>query len=160
MAFNFKLNIMTENLNKEDCINVLSNNYLGYLAYIHEKKPFVIPITFFFNKKDNTIISYSNKGHKINAMNINKNVSLQVSKINAADNWESVLAQGEFETLEKNEANKSLHVFSNGIKEIIFRNEDKRIYFIGDFSSKKNKEELPIVFIIKVNKLTGRKRVN
>lgn len=65
-------------LTTSEYAGVLRNNYTGHLAYISKDRPYVIPVTFYFNPTDNSIISYSAEGHKIDAMRINPSISLVV----------------------------------------------------------------------------------
>ncbi|AOW16849.1 flavin mononucleotide-binding protein [Polaribacter vadi] len=150
---------MRQSLNQKECATLLADNYIGYLGYISKNSPFIVPITYFFDGKK-TIIIYSSEGHKINAMRKNNNVSLQVSEIKNIDNWNSVLAHGNFEELSGIDAKHNLHEFADGIKNIILRKEEINLHFIGEFSSKINKEEIPIVGKITINELTGKTRIN
>ena len=149
--------MMIQNLNQNDSTNFLANNYIGYLAYIYRDRPFIAPITYFFDSK-NTIIGYSNNGHKTIAMQQNKQVSLEVAEINSFTDWTSVLAHGVYEELTGVDAKSKLHEFADGIKDLILRKEEKNLHFIGEFSSKINKEEIPLVFKITLNEITGKTR--
>lgn len=148
---------MIQDLNQKDSTNFLANNYIGYLAYIYNDKPFVVPITYFFDSKK-TIIGYSNIGHKTIAMQQNNQVSIEVAEINSFTNWTSVLAHGVYEELSGIDAKSKLHEFADGIKDLILRKEERNLHFIGEFSSKINKEEIPLVFKITLNDITGKIR--
>ena len=146
---------MRTDLNNSECINLLANNYIGQLGYIYNNKPFIVPITYYFDKK-NTIIGYTDDGHKTKAMRKNINVSLQVSKIQHIHNWSSVLAHGVYEELSGSEAKKQLHKFATGIKDLILRKEEINLNSIGDYSSKIYTKHPPIIFRIKVSDITGK----
>lgn len=137
---------------------ILANNYIGYLGYIFKNKPFIAPITYFYNSKKNIIIGYSDEGHKMNAMRKHNNVCLDVVEIDSIDNWESAQAHGIFEQVYTNEAKAFLHEFSLGIKHLIINKEGRSLDFISEFSSKISKNNTPLVFIIKVKDITGRIR--
>lgn len=150
---------MITNLETNECQFILSNNYIGHLGYIFQDKPFVVPITYFFDEKENHIICYSGEGHKIQAMRKNNRVSLQVDEIDSVNNWKSVLAHGTFKLYFGNEAKAHLHDFSLGVKNVITEKELQTVNFISEFSSKIYKDETPFVFIIKIEDLTGKKRM-
>ncbi|SDS58353.1 hypothetical protein SAMN05216503_3523 [Polaribacter sp. KT25b] len=150
---------MITNLKEEECSHLLANNYIGQLAYIYKDRPFVVPITYFFNK-NNIIIGYSDEGHKTMAMRKNNKISLQVSNIIDCDNWISVLAHGVYEEVTGSEAKKYLHEFTSGIKDIILRKEDRCLRSVGDFSSKKYTNHPPIIFRVTVDEMTGKRRVH
>ncbi|MGR7813752.1 pyridoxamine 5'-phosphate oxidase family protein [Lacinutrix undariae] len=151
---------MFKNLEEREIDYILENNYIGQLAYIYNGKPFIVPITYFFDKDNNTIICYSGDGHKMNAMRKNPEVSLLVSDIDNITSWKSVLSHGIFEEYFESEAKAYLHQFSLGIKDIILEKEHSKANFISDFSSKIYKDDIPTVFIIKIKSKVGKKRLN
>ena len=130
---------------------VLRNNYLGHLAYLWQGKPHVIPITYYFDPADNTIISYTSEGHKIDAMRANKSVAVQVEQVQSISNWESVMLQG-------SSAKQKLHLFTEGVKDIIRRKENREVGFINEFSSKSSANGIPVVFQIKILEMSGKRR--
>lgn len=137
---------------------VLENNYLGHLSYIYQDKPFVVPITYFYNQKKNVIICYSGEGHKMNAMRLNNNVAMNVIDVDSLTKWRSVTIHGTFEQLFSSEAKSYLHEFSLGIKALIVEKEQKELSFISEFSSKMVNDNLPMIFIIKIEEITGKMR--
>ena len=149
---------MIQKLDNYKCRKLLSQNYIGHLAYTFNNKPFVVPITYYYNNINNTVIGYSGKGHKIKALRINRDVSMEVSVVNSVNNWESVMVQGIYREFEGSTAKINLHKFSEGVKAIINNREGKNLEFIGEFSSKIYKEGPPIVFKIEIEELTGRER--
>ena len=137
---------------------ILANNYIGYLSYIFKNRPFIVPITYYFNEENNTVIGYSAKGQKTSAMRKNTIVSLAVAEIESVNHWKSVLAHGTYKEIEGSEAKAYLHQFSLGVKDIITKKEHERPDFISDFSSKISKEDVSVVFIITIDSITGRMR--
>ena len=148
------------NLDDQEIRFILENNYIGHLGYIYLNKPYVVPITYYFDKEENSIICYSGEGHKINAMRKQNAVSLLVEEIESIGNWESVLVHGVFEEHIGSDAKAYLHKFSLGVKNIIMEKEHKKVDFISEFSSKIFNENVPTVFIIKIEGLTGKKRLH
>jgi hypothetical protein len=149
---------MIQKLDKSKCRILLSQNYIGHLAYNFNNKPYVVPITYYYDDSTNSIIGYSGKGHKIRALRINRDVSMEVSEIVSVNNWKSILVQGIYREFEGSTAKINLHKFSEGVKEVISNKEGKNYSFIGEFSSKIYKEGPPIVFKIEIEELTGRER--
>lgn len=150
--------IMYINLEEKESLFVLQNDYLGHLSYIYQDRPFVVPITYFYDAIRNVIICYSNEGHKMNAMRNNKRVALNVVDINALTKWRSVMVHGEFEQVFGTDAKAYLHTFSLGIKELVERKELKELNFISEFSSKAVDESSPMIFVIRIDNITGKKR--
>ena len=149
---------MIRTLNKIERLILLESNYIGNLSYIYRNRPYIAPITYYFNKDTNTIIGYSAEGHKVKAMRQNSNVCLSVSEIDSVNSWKSVLAQGVFIELTGSNAKARLHEFSLGVKDLIINKEHRELDFISDFSSKIYKGDLPVIFIIKVEEVTGKMR--
>lgn len=145
-------------LGKSKCIALLKNNYIGHLAYVFNNQPYIVPITYYYDDSTNSLICYSGIGHKIKAMRINSAVSLEVSEIDSVNNWRSVVAYGTYREFLGSTAKINLHKFSDGVKDIIKREEGKDLKFLSEFSSKIYKEGLPIVFKIDIAELTGRER--
>ena len=151
---------MIRTLDKDERLKLLETNYIGNLSYIYRNRPFIAPITYFFDKENNEIIGYSAEGHKVKAMRQNNNVCLNVSEVDYVDDWKSVLAQGVFVELKGSGAKAKLHEFSLGIKHLIITKEHRKLDFISQFSSKIYKGNLPVVFVIKVEEVTGKMRQN
>lgn len=149
---------MYTNLKEKDNKFVLENNYLGHLSYIYQDRPFVVPITYFFAPLKNIIICYSAEGHKMNAMRKNKQVAMNVVDVDTLTNWKSVTIHGTFEQLFASEAKSYLHDFSLGIKSLVVEKELKELSFISEFSSKMINENAPMIFIIKIEEITGKMR--
>jgi len=149
---------MFKNLEVKEIEYILENNYIGHLGYIYQNKPYVVPITYYFDKVTNAIICYSGEGHKITAMRKNSAVSLQVSEISTVNQWKSVLVHGKFEPHFGSDAKAYLHAFSLGVKDVIIEKEHTKLDFISEFSSKIYKGDTPIVFLIKIEEITGKKR--
>lgn len=150
---------MFKNLEDKEITFILENNYIGHLGYIYKSKPYVVPITYFFDKEINAIICYSGDGHKMNAMRKNNEVSLQVSDIDTITDWKSILVHGVFEQHFGSDAKAYLHKFSLGVKDIILEKEHRKANFISDFSSKIYKDNVASVFLIKIKEMTGKKRI-
>ncbi|MGK0495024.1 MAG: nitroimidazol reductase NimA-like FMN-containing flavoprotein [Maribacter sp.] len=112
-------------LNQKEAVELLTTNYIGHLGYISGTSPYIVPITFYYDKDTHTITSYSSEGHKINAMRKNPSVSLCVDEISSVVDWQSVLVHGTFEELSSIDAKHMLHQFSNGVKSIINRVPEK-----------------------------------
>jgi nitroimidazol reductase NimA-like FMN-containing flavoprotein (pyridoxamine 5'-phosphate oxidase superfamily) len=149
---------MIKNLRRKTCINLLGKNYIGRLAYISKGEPYVVPITYYYDKENNNIISYSTEGHKIDSMRISRAVSLQVDEVTSVNQWQSVVVHGLFEELHQIDAKFNLHKFSEGVKKVIGEREKQNPQFIGEFSAELKGEGLPIVYRIKILRITGKQR--
>ncbi len=149
-----------KDLNKKDCIALLAENYVGRIAYILAGSPEIVPITYFYDSEHNSIISYSGKGGKIEAMRKNGSVSFQVDEISNVILWKSVLIHGEYEELHGITAKHLLHKFSEGVKKLVLKKENSSPNYISEFSSKIIDNGIPIVYRINIKEVVGRQRVS
>lgn len=149
---------MIKTLDTDEKTFILRANYIGYLGYIYNNEPFVIPITYFYDEAQNNIICYSGNGHKINALRKNNNVSLCISNIDSVNAWKSILVQGKYKEHSGTYAKALLHQFSLGVKDLILNKEQRDLDFISQFSSKIYNDDMPVVFTITIEDLVGRKR--
>lgn len=151
---------MRRPLKDNENLKILADNYIGNLAYISQNKPFIAPITYFYNEEKNAIIGYSAMGHKIRGMRENGNVSLLVTNVNSVSSWKSILVHGTYEELNNSEAKAQMHTFSLGVKDLVVNKELRTVDFIEEFSSKVDTDDYPIVFLIHIDEITGRLRTD
>ncbi|PTX62275.1 hypothetical protein C8N46_103375 [Kordia periserrulae] len=149
---------MIKVLNPAERQKILAENYIGHLAYIYQNRPFIAPITYYFDKERNIIIGYSAEGHKIKAMRKVNNVAMEVAEIDSVNHWNTIVVHGEYEELEGSTAKAYLHDFSLGVKDLIIRKEQRKLDFINEFSSKIYKDDFPVIFLIRIDEITGRMR--
>lgn len=149
---------MIKSLDEKESLSLIESNYIGYLAYVFKNSPYVVPMTYYFDKENHVIICYSAEGHKINAMRKNNCIAFEVIDMESVHKWKSVLAHGTYEELSGSNVKLQLHKFSKGVKSVIKSKEHRDVDFISEFSSKIYKNDLPIAFLIKINELTGKVR--
>lgn len=128
------------------------------MAFLEGKQPHCIPITFFYSKDKNAIISYAVEGHKIKAMRKNPNVSVLITDIDTVTRWRSALVHGTFEELKSIDAKYYLHEFAEGVKEVIRKKEKDHPKFISEFSAKLESIGIPIVYRINLDDITAKFR--
>ncbi|RTE55225.1 flavin mononucleotide-binding protein [Arenibacter aquaticus] len=150
---------MFKDLNTEACKHLLDANYIGRIGYISKNNADIIPITYYYDADQHSIISYSGEGFKIDAMRKNESVSFQVDEIESVNQWKSVLLYGTFEELSGSDAKRLLHKFSEGVKKNISKKENASPKFIGEFSSKLSAIGSPVVYRINISGMTGKQRI-
>ncbi|WP_116769521.1 pyridoxamine 5'-phosphate oxidase family protein [Maribacter litoralis] len=150
---------MRRNLNQQECIELLKQNYIGRLAYVSGGCPHIVPITYFYDTDSYTLISYSSEGHKIREMRKNTAISFSVDEIASIANWKSVLLHGTFSELSRIDAKHMLHEFSEGVKKVIANTHGEHPKYISEFSAKIDNEDIPVIFQIHITEITGKLRV-
>ena len=69
----------------------------GHLGYIHEGKPYVMPMHYYLEEKD--IYLFTTIGMKTHDIDANPEVCLQVEEIHTPVHWRSVIVTGRAERL-------------------------------------------------------------
>lgn len=145
-----------KDLSKHESMHVLKTNYIGHLAFIWENQPYVLPITYYYSEADNCLISYSSEGHKMDAMRLNRSISLGVTEIDSVSNWKSILVYGTFQEVDGTHAKEQLHKFTTGVKRIMEVKEDKHPQKVNDFSNRTGSKSSPVIYRINVTDISGK----
>lgn len=74
---------------------MLSANHAASLACVHDNRPYVVPISYAFDRT--FIYSFSREGKKLAFMTENKSISLHVVEHRSETEWKSVVVDGAFE---------------------------------------------------------------
>lgn len=69
----------------------------GHLGYIHEGKPYVMPMHYYL--EDSDLYLFTTQGMKTHDININPEICLQVEEIHDPLHWRSVIVTGQAERL-------------------------------------------------------------
>ena len=149
---------MIDKLETSECFKILTSNYIGRLAYIFGNSPYVVPVTYFYDAEEKSILSYSAIGHKIEAMRKHEDVAFQVDDIHSIQKWSSILVHGRFEELEGSTAKKYLHKFAEGVQNTIVTTNGVKPKFIQDFTSRLQKATIPIIYRIHISHITSKFR--
>ncbi|WP_299110044.1 pyridoxamine 5'-phosphate oxidase family protein [uncultured Winogradskyella sp.] len=146
---------MIDNLNTNEKAFILHTNYIGDLGYLYHNEPSIAPITYFYNEDENNITCHLSNTHKIKALRENRSVSLCVSAIHSINDWKSVLVHGTFKEHKGSGAKSILHNMHLGIQKLMRNKKESQLDFINQFSSKINKNDIPIIFTIEIDAITG-----
>lgn len=145
-------------LTKDECFDLLGKNYVGRIGYLSDGKPEVLPITYYFDREKEVILSYSAEGNKINCMRKNPMVSFQVDEVADLQHWKSVIFHGEYEELKRSDAKVTLHNFSRGVKDVVQQKDHKDLIYLSEFSSKIENSQDSIIYQIKILEIKGKER--
>ena len=149
---------MIKDLAEEHIETLLQNNYVGSLGFIAHNAPYVLPITYYYDRENKCIISYSMEGHKVASLRESPEVSLLVFEKDSMDHWRSVLVHGIFEELHQIDAKFYLKEFSEGVQKLMQKDGYGSSHFIDEFSSKSESEGIPLVYRIRISDWSGKYR--
>jgi nitroimidazol reductase NimA-like FMN-containing flavoprotein (pyridoxamine 5'-phosphate oxidase superfamily) len=88
---------MIQDLNKQECCELLKRVGCGRLACASKNQPYVVPIYFAY--EPNRLFGFSTVGQKIEWMRENPRVCVEADEVIGQDNWTSVLVFGRYEEL-------------------------------------------------------------
>jgi len=140
-------------LDKEKIEEVIANNFIGRIACCDNNIPYIVPITYCYDKETNSVIGYSGEGAKINILRKNPNVCFEVDEVKSIADWKSVIAHGAYKELAPVDIRNAVHLFVTRLRELI--SEDHHI-FIKDLSSAVGGDKSIVVYRIYLSGKTGR----
>ena len=86
-----------DEMGQKEIQNFLQQVGYGHLGYIHEGKPYVMPMHYYLEEKD--IYLFTTIGMKTHDIDANPEVCLQVEEIHTPVHWRSVIVTGRAERL-------------------------------------------------------------
>ena len=86
-----------DEMGQEEIQNLLQKVGFGHLGYIHEGKPYVMPMHYYV--EDSDIYLFTTVGMKTHDIDVNPEICLQVEEINDPLHWRSVIVTGQAERI-------------------------------------------------------------
>ena len=96
--------MLIQELNTDQCREVLARSDLGRLGCARFDQPYVVPIHFSFDAERNCVYAFSTVGQKIQWMRENPKVCLEIEESADKDSWTTVVAFGRYEEIHQNPA--------------------------------------------------------
>lgn len=136
---------------------ILENNYIGRIACCKDDKPYLVPITYCYDKTDNSIIGYTGIGKKLHILRKNPKVCFEVDEISGLSTWKTVIASGDFIEMQGVDAKNTLHFFIMRIREIS-RNiaSEHQLQFLKDMVHTDTHFPESVIYRINLTEKTGR----
>ena len=102
-----------DEMSQQEIHSFLQKINYGHLGYIHEGKPYVMPMHYYL--EGSVIYLLTTVGMKTHDIDLNPEICLQVEEIQDSLHWRSVIVRGLAETItEKQEIDRIIHL----VKEI------------------------------------------
>ena len=134
--------------------NVLASQAIGRLACTDGKQPYVVPVTYAYDGK--YIYGQTIEGLKLKLVRRNRNICFEVDIITDMANWQTVLVFGKFEELKNEEAKKARELLFDRVFPLMT---SSTIHSFGHVEKGKisdNTRIKPVMYRIKIAKITGR----
>ena len=140
-------------LSTAECDQVLGRLTVGRLGCARDNQPYVVPISFSFDRAARCVYSFATVGQKIDWMRGNPRVCLAVDDITDPSQWVSVLIIGRFEELVASHAGGGAR---ERALELFQQRADWWLPGLGKLTSG-GEHFTPVVFRIKIDQLSGRR---
>lgn len=92
-----KPTIMIGNLTADEIEKLLHKSIVGHIGCTDGKTPYIVPISYAYDGRN--IYCHTQEGLKIEIMRKNPFVCFEVEHLQDMANWQTVIAQGEFQEL-------------------------------------------------------------
>ena len=92
--------MLIQELTPTQCAEILQRNDVGRLGCSKEGQPYVVPISFSFDRERSCVYSFSKVGQKVSWMRENPRVCLEVDDIQDKDHWQTVIIVGRYEEIQ------------------------------------------------------------
>jgi uncharacterized protein len=86
-----------DEMSSKEIQDLLQKVGYGHLGYIHEGKPYVMPMNYYLKEKD--IYIFTTVGMKTHDIEVNPEVCLQVEEIHESSHWRSAIVTGQAERI-------------------------------------------------------------
>ncbi|OJF95669.1 pyridoxamine 5'-phosphate oxidase family protein [Pararhizobium antarcticum] len=85
------------NMREHECLEMLANRHLGYLACSKDDRPYIVPVHYAFEAT--RLYSFSMPGKKTEWLAANPHACLHVNDLERHNRWRSVLIEGQYTEL-------------------------------------------------------------
>ena len=92
--------MVIQELTPTQCAEVLQRNNVGRLGCSKEGQPYVVPISFSFDRERGCVYSFSTVGQKVLWMRENPLVCLEIDDIQDQNHWQTVVIFGRYEEIQ------------------------------------------------------------
>jgi nitroimidazol reductase NimA-like FMN-containing flavoprotein (pyridoxamine 5'-phosphate oxidase superfamily) len=89
--------MVVTDMQRPECIELLTRNRLARLGCVHNGLPYVVPLSYAADER--WVYAVSTVGQKIDWLRENPVACIEVDEIGGADHWMSVVITGHFEEL-------------------------------------------------------------
>lgn len=134
---------------------ILQSNYVATLGCCLENKPYVVPITYFYDAPQNSLIGYTAEGHKVEIMRQNPQVCVQVSEIENLSHWQSVIVEGRFEELKGRDSVDAIQALITQLEPMINQEGKQHVEQIRDMA-RANEANPKVIYRIHIDSKSGR----
>ena len=145
---------MLGELNEEQMVHVLSSNVIGRIGCYADEKIYVVPVAYLYD--DGCLLGHTIKGMKTTMLEKNPKCCFEVESMQNMSNWQSVIAWGNFEQLEGDQAKIALQKLVSKLMPIMTGQSNKPDQDLASLHKLEALHLKATVYRIKIEKKTGR----
>jgi nitroimidazol reductase NimA-like FMN-containing flavoprotein (pyridoxamine 5'-phosphate oxidase superfamily) len=138
-------------LEKDECWEVVDRTKFGRIACSVDDQPYVVPFNFMVDEKQH-LYAFSTVGQKIEWMRKNPLVCVEVEELTSSNDWTTVIILGRFEELINTPEYKAQRIFA------YFLLSSRPMWWQPAYAAGANRDrsnEEPVYFRINVEKISG-----
>ena len=136
----------------EQCRDMLAHTNIGRLGCARADQPYIVPVSFIFDRADDSIYSFSTLGQKVDWMRGNPKVCLEVDDIINSFNWMTVVVFGRYQEIGQSAEQSDVRRRAYDLLQ------QRRSWWLpGTAKTAPDTEHhVPIVYRIHIEQMTGR----
>ena len=142
---------VVQDLNKQECCELLKRMGFGRLGCASKNQPYVVPIYFAY--ESDRLFGFSTVGQKIVWMRKNPCVCVQADEVAGPDNWASVVVFGRYEELGDDPKYAALRPYAHALLE------KRMLWWRPAIASSETRGEhfgpFPVFYCIHILEMTG-----
>lgn len=140
-------------LTAAECRELLARTTLGRLACARFNQPYITPIFFYFDLKEDCLYSFSTHGQKIDWMRSNSKVCVEVDDVADEFHWTTVVVFGRYEEV----FNSATH--SDVRRRALELFQQRPSWWLPGAGHLASGEEhdTPVVYRVHIDRVTGRR---
>lgn len=146
---------MSQALSPEAIETVLSQHYIAHLACSLDDKPYVVPITYYYDADSNSLIGYTAEGQKVNILRQNPQVSVAISHIDNLSHWQSVILEGQFEEITGTASMQALQLLITKLEALVNQEGKQHVAQIRDVA-RAREDGTKVIYRIRLTAKHGR----
>jgi nitroimidazol reductase NimA-like FMN-containing flavoprotein (pyridoxamine 5'-phosphate oxidase superfamily) len=100
--------MLVHELTSPQCRDVLSRSHLARLACCRADQPYVVPVSFTYDKESDCLFSLSEVGKKIRWMRDNPLVCLEIEDVEDRFHWTTVVVLGRYREIDDSHEDREL----------------------------------------------------
>jgi nitroimidazol reductase NimA-like FMN-containing flavoprotein (pyridoxamine 5'-phosphate oxidase superfamily) len=127
----------------------VDEQYIARLGCHVDQTTYVVPVAYAFH--DDALYCFSHEGRKLRMMRENPRVCVEIDAVVHLGSWTSVIAWGEFEELEGDEAAEGARIAAERLSTELLDTESRR-----RLEQALQDDPKPIIFRIRLTESTGR----